>query len=104
MTGAQLTARTFYSPSSKHCKMLPAYDKQSGILLAHVEEVDEDMLPMAAPAPDADAPVVDLVVSASGMTPRQSGMHAFITLRLLQQGLWSRPPAAQRASIAANNQ
>lgn len=79
--------------------MLPAYDKQSGILLAHVEAVDEDMLPTAA-----TAPAVDLVVSASGMTPRQSGMHAFITLRRLQQGLWSRPPAAQRASIAANSQ
>lgn len=77
--------------------MLPAYDKQSGILLAKVDAVE---MPPLAPVPA----VVDLVVSASGMTPRQSGMHALITLRLLQQGLWSRPPAAQRASMAANNQ
>lgn len=78
--------------------MFPAYDKQSGTLLG---SVDATVAPTAAAADVAIAvDPVDLVVSASGMTPRQSGMQALITPRRLQHGLWSRPPAAQRARIA----
>jgi len=97
------------SPSSKHCKMLPAYDKQSGTLLANIDEADmppfavDVRVPIpAAAALAAPVPAVDLVVNVSGMTPRQSGIQALITPRRLQHGLWSRPPAAQRARIAKN--
>lgn len=102
-----------FSPSSKHCKMFPAYDKQSGTLLANVDEADMPPFPLPFPFPlDGSVPIpadvavavavaaVDLVVNARGMTPRHSGMQALITPRRVQQGLWSRPPAAQRARIA----
>lgn len=79
--------------------MFPAYDKQSGALLACVDATVAPTAAAAAAVAIAVAPV-DLVVSASGMTPRQSGMQALITPRRLQHGLWSRPPAAQRARIA----
>jgi len=88
--------------------MLPAYDKQSGTLLDVPDEDDDDddvaaaallLLLLvaaadvaaaadddvaAAAAADDDA---DLVVSASGMTPRQRGMQALMTPRRLQHGL-----------------
>lgn len=84
--------------------MLPAYDKQSGTLLGSVAATvapTADAAAAAAAAPVAiDVAPVVLVVDASGMTPRQSGMQALITPRRLQHGLWSRPPAAQRARIA----
>lgn len=81
--------------------MFPAYDKQSGALLVCV---DATVAPTAAAAAAAavviDVALLDLVVKANGMTPRQSGMQGLITPRRLQHGLWSRPPAAQRARIA----
>lgn len=101
--------------------MLPAYDKQSGTLLDVPDEADDDDddgapaallllvadADVAAVAPDDDDVAAaaadaddDLVVNASGMTPRQRGMQALMTPRRLQHGLWSRPPAAQRARIA----
>lgn len=61
-----------YIPSSKHCNMLPAYDKQS-------DEIIFD-----------------------GKTPRHNDKHEGVTPRRLQHGVWSRPPAAHLAIVPFN--
>lgn len=73
-----------YLPSSRHCRILPAYDRQSVVAFALAAA---ELVPM-------------VVVWATGKTPRHNDIQVEGTPLREQQGVWSRPPAAHLAIMA----